>query len=164
MLRFRFWFAAGLFAVGCAVLPFAQSQPAQPPAPPKLKGPPKLEAVAETKLLMEGLTNPNVIALGQRLAEKPKDAESWTIIRGQALLIAETGNLLMIRPPKTKEGQDPWLAHATELRENATSLARAAGAKDYLQARTSLAAVANSCNRCHQTFRVAVRVDPFANE
>ncbi|MCI0700952.1 MAG: cytochrome c [Planctomycetia bacterium] len=160
MSCYRFWFAVALVAVGCTVLPVAQSQP----QPPKLKGPPKLEPVAETKLLMEGLADPNVRALGKLLSVKPKDAETWRVVRGQALLIAETGNLLMIRPPKTKQGQEAWMAHATELRENAAGLAQAAAAKDFLQARTSLAAVANSCNRCHQTFRVAARVDPFANE
>jgi cytochrome c556 len=69
-----------------------------------------------------------------------------------------------MRPPKTKAGEEPWQAHATELRESATGLARAAAAKDYLQARAALAGVANACNRCHQSFRVNVRVDPFPGE
>ncbi len=157
---FRARTVTGFAVIGlvCAFVPFAQSQPA------KGKAAPRLEPVAETKLLMEGMAAPNTRELGRLLAGKPKDAEAWAFARGQALLLAETGNLLMMRPPKTKEGQDPWLTHAADLRENATALARAAGAKDYLQARTSLAALANSCNRCHQTFRVAVRVDPFAGE
>ena len=70
----------------------------------------------------------------------------------------------MMRPPKTKGGEEPWLTHAGELRESATALARAAAAKDYLQARTALAGVANACNRCHQSFRVGVRVDPFPDD
>ena len=40
------------------------------------------------------------------LSQKPADVQSWTFARGQALLIAETGNLLMLRPPKgEKEGR-----------------------------------------------------------
>ena len=62
-----------------------------------------------------------------------------------------------------KVGEEAWQTHAADLRESATSLARAAAARDYLQARTALAGVANACNRCHQTFRVGVRVDPFAD-
>jgi hypothetical protein len=154
----RFWLAAAVLALGCAFLPFARSQP-RPTKPA-----PRLEPVAETKLLMEGMADPNLRALGKLLAARPKDAEAWAFARGQALLVAETGNLLLMRPPRTREGQDPWLTHAAELRDNAAALARAAAAKDYLQARTSLAAVANSCNRCHQSFRVPVRVDPFAGE
>ena len=102
--------------------------------------------------------------MGKLLSAKPKDADGWTFARGQALLLAEAGNLLMMRPPKAKAGEDSWLTHAGDLRESATALARAAAAKDYLQARTALAGVANACNRCHQTFRVGLRVDPFADD
>ena len=157
MTRTRFLFAAALIGIGCLFLPPAQSQPARVATP-------KLEPVAETKLLMEGMADPNTRALGKLFAAKPKDAEAWAFARGQALLLAETGNLLIMRPPKTKASQDAWLTHAAELRTHAVALARAAANKNYLQARTSLAAVANSCNRCHQTFRVGVRVDPFASE
>ncbi len=158
MIRTRFWFAAALFAA-CAFVPVAQSQPQ-----PAKKAAPKLEPVAETKLLMEGMADPNTKALGKLLAAKPKDAEAWSFARGQALLLAETGNLLLMRPPKTKDGQDSWLVHAADLRESAAGLARAAAAKDYVQARTALAGVANACNRCHQAFRVGVRVDPFPDD
>jgi cytochrome c556 len=159
MTRSRFWFATAAFAVGCLWLSSAQSQ-----QPVKPKPSTRPEPVAETKLLMEGMANPNIRALGKLLATKPKDAEAWSFARGQALLLAETGNLLLMRPPKAKASEDSWLSHAAELRESATALARAAAAKDYLQSRASLAAVGNSCNRCHQAFRVGGRVDPFSDE
>ena len=54
------------------------------------------------------------------------------------------------------------MTQCVDLRTNATALARAAAAKDYLQARKSLASLANACNRCHQSFRVESRIDPFA--
>jgi cytochrome c556 len=140
-----------------AFLSLAHGQPQPQPA----KKPIKLEAVAETKLLMEGLADPNTRALGKLLTNRPKDAEAWAFARGQSLLLAEAGNLLLMRPPKTKAGESAWLEHSADLRDQATALARAAAAKDYLQARAALAGVGNSCNRCHQQFRVAVRVDPF---
>src|SRR5882762_2117380 len=99
MTRTRFWFAAAVFAVGAVFLSFAHSQPQ-----PAKKAPPKLERVAETKLLMERIADPNTKALGKLFAAKPKDAEGWAFARGQALLLAEAGNLLMMRPPKTKAG------------------------------------------------------------
>jgi cytochrome c556 len=138
-------------------LSVAHSQPQPQPAKKAVK----LEPVAETKLLMEGLADPNTKALGKLLANKPKDAEGWAFARGQALLLAEAGNLLLMRPPRAAAGEAAWQTHSADLREQATNLARAAAAKDYLQARTALAGVGNACNRCHQTFRVAVRVDPF---
>jgi len=127
----------------------------QPPAPPKP------EPVAETKLLMDALAKPNFAALGKLLKDKPADADGWRFARGQALLLAETGNLLMLRPPRAKAAQDTWLGKAADLRKAATTLATAAGTKDYATARAGLAAVANACNRCHESFRVAVRVTPF---
>jgi hypothetical protein len=123
---------------------------------------PKPEPVAETRLLMEGLNQSNFRGLGRLLKEKPTDVEAWTFARGQALLIAETGNLLMLRPPRGK-GQDAWMDHAAELRDAATALGRAVGRRDYDRSVNALRDLAGKCNRCHQTFRVAARVTPFAD-
>lgn len=119
---------------------------------------PRLDPVAETKLLMEGLAQPNFKALDRYLKDEPADADAWQFARGQALLIAETGNLLMLRPPKSAAAEDAWMKRATDLREKATSLARAAAAKDGTKGRAALVAVANSCNRCHETFRIDVKI------
>jgi hypothetical protein len=137
--------------------------PARPQLLPRNRPPatPKLEPVAETKLLMEGLLQANVRGLEKNLRQPPGDAETWTFIRGQALLIAETGNLLLIRPPKTG-GQDAWMTGATELREKATTLARSAAARDADGSRRGLTDLSGTCNRCHQAFRVNVQVAPFA--
>jgi cytochrome c556 len=134
-----------------------QAQRAKAPAKPKL------EPVAETQLLMDGLNQANFRGLEKLLKEKPADAESWTYARGQALLIAETGNLLMLRPPRNR-GQDAWMDRAADLRDSATTLARAAGRRDFERSRATLGELAKSCNRCHQTFRVRTRVTPFAGD
>jgi hypothetical protein len=161
MPRVRYWAAAGLVGAACLLAPVARSQPGAA----KAKQPsPRLEAVAETKLLMEGLAESNLRGLGKHLRDKPADAEAWAFARGQALLIGETGNLLMMRPPRTAAGQEAWLGHAADLRAAAGTLARAAASKDYQKARTALAGLANVCNRCHQAFQVPARVDPFAEE
>ena len=157
---------AGLF-VGFAV----SQQPSPAPAPPRPVAPKsptapasqKLEAVAETKLLMEALAHPNYKGIGKHLRERPNDAASWSFARGQALLVAETGNLLMLRPPKT-QGQTTWFERAAELRSKATNLARTIAAKDFDGSRVAYVDLANSCNRCHQTFRIPVEIEPFAAE
>jgi hypothetical protein len=76
------------------------------------------------------------------------------------LLIAETGNLLMLRPPRN-QGQSVWMERAAELRNAATQLARTAAARDFERSRAGLVQLANTCNRCHQTFRIAVQIAPF---
>lgn len=119
---------------------------------------PSLEPVAETRLLMEGLAHPNFKAIDRHLKEEPADEEAWQFARGQSLIIAETANLLMLRPPKNKRAEETWMARATDLRDESSKLARAAAARDIGKSRAAFSAVAASCNRCHETFRVEVRL------
>src|SRR5262249_47586852 len=141
-------------ALGVTLAADAQDR-ARPPAGPA----PKLVPVAETKLVMEGVAQANYLGLERNLKQKPADVETWTFVRGQALLVAESGNLLMIRPPRN-EGQMVWMQRATDLREAAATLAKHAGNRDYDRAKPALADVAAACNRCHQTFRVPVQIGP----
>ncbi len=141
--------AAGLLLTTEAVPQAAPQRPA-----------PKLEAVAETALICDGLNRANFDGLGRLLAQRPKEAEAWTFARGQALLIAETGNLLMLRPPRN-QGQAEWMDRATQLRTAGTRLARLAADRDFDRGRAALVELGDACNRCHQTFRVPVRVTPF---
>jgi hypothetical protein len=150
-----FWPAVALLL---AVAGPALTQPKREPARPA----PKPEPVADTRLLMEGLNAANFKGLDRLLRDKPADDEAWAFVRGQALLIAETGNLLMLRPPKA-EGQDAWMERSAELREAATALARAAAARDLDKSQRGLVGMANVCNRCHLTFRSPMRVEPFAD-
>jgi hypothetical protein len=147
--------------VGPAPVASQPTPPKSQPTPSKSqKLQPKLEAVAETKLLMEALANTNFRGLERLLSQQPADQDNWVFARGQALLIGESANLLMMRPPRN-EGQPVWFERATELRSAATQLAHAVAKKDYSAARAGLQTVAGACNRCHQTFRVPVQIRPF---
>ncbi len=152
MRRAGFWATAGVVAGALAVTPGADSQVRPRPRP---------EPVAETKLLMNGLAAPNFRGLGKTLQNRPATAEGWAFARGQALLVAETANLLMLRPPTGREADGVWLDRAADLREAAGRLGRAAAAADFVKCRVGVAEVANACNRCHQAFRVPQRVTPF---
>jgi hypothetical protein len=125
---------------------------------------PRPEPVAETKLLMEALARPNVGGLNRILKNQPKEAEAWKFARGQALVVAEMGNLLLLRGPKDRATQEAWQARAGELRDAAAKLGKAAGARDFVGSRAALVDVANVCNRCHQGQKVAYQVTPFAEE
>jgi hypothetical protein len=148
-----------------ALLVLAMAEPAVPQTEDGRRGEPRPplrpEAVAETRLLMEALTEPNFRGLEKLLETRPANTEAWTFARGQALIIAETGNLLMLRQPRG-DGKAAWLQRAAEVRGAATRLARAAAARDYDLSRSVLASLANACNHCHQTFRVPVRMTPFS--
>lgn len=129
---------------------------------PDKKETPKFAVVADTKLLMEGINLPNFRGLEDLLRKKPADEEVWAIVRGQSFLIAESGNLLLLRPPRSG-GQDAWYRRATELRTAAAALGRAAAEKDFEACRNGLTELTATCNRCHTTFRVPVRFGPGAD-
>ena len=158
MGRLCFLSGLGLLLAGVPALPQTRPTPGPAPMPRPV---PRLQAVAETKLLMEGLAVANFRGLERLLKEKPASNETWSFARGQALLIAETGNLLLLRPPRNK-GRDTWQDRAMELRSRATTLARTLAGRDLERSRAALQDVANVCNRCHQTFQVQVRLVPFA--
>ena len=147
------WPFVALFLLGVLFLPTGQGQ-----TPAKIV--PKLEPVAETRLLMEGLAHANFRGLERNLTKQPADAQAWTFARGQALLVAETANLLMLRPPKNK-GEAVWFERSMDLRQQAVQLGQNLARKDYERSREGLQQVASSCNRCHQTFRVPIDIAPF---
>ena len=117
------------------------------------------ERVKMHQLLMEGLAHSNYRSVSRLLKAKPTDVDTWVFARGQAILIAETGNLLLLRPPKNT-GRDTWMRLASEMRTQATALARSTGGRDYARSKAALTNLTTSCNRCHQTFRVAAKVAP----
>jgi len=122
---------------------------------------PTLEPIAETKLLMAGLAHANFKGLERILSKQPGEDQAWTFARGQALLIAETANLLLLRPPRNP-GESAWMERAMGLRSQAVQLAHAISKKDVEQARGQLEQLAVSCNRCHETFKVPVQIEAFA--
>lgn len=156
----RLWWA--LLAAACSGL-LAMPGVSQTPMPsPRPKSPsPRLVPVAETKLIMEGINQPNFQGLEKLLQNKDLDAEGWKFARGQALLIAESGNLLMLRPPRNS-GEGAWMKAGTELRDTASSLARSLASRELLRSRAGLTQLANTCNKCHQAFNIQTRISAFS--
>jgi hypothetical protein len=151
----------GLFLAAAGDAQTIRPKVVRPAPAPKVEEPfvPRFAAMAETRLLMEGLANANYRGINRLLKEKPADAETWAFLRGQALLVAETGNLLLLRPPKNS-GRDAWMKLAMDMRTKAGAVARQAAEKDYEGAKKAVGVLTSSCNRCHQTFRVPVKIEP----
>jgi hypothetical protein len=126
--------------------------------PPKVV--PKLEPIAETRLLMEAIAHANFRGLERNLTKNPIDDQSWVFARGQALLIAESANLLMLRPPKN-QGESAWMERAMAMRKEAQQLAQHLAKKDVERSKAGMQQLANSCNRCHQTLKTPIEIVPF---
>lgn len=123
----------------------------------------RLVPLAETRLLMEGLTNANFLGLEKLLRADELDPEAWGFARGQALLIAESGNLLLLRAPRDAR-QEPWMKLAGEMRDSAGQLARWVQRRDLAQSRTAMSELAGRCNACHQAFEAGVRIQAFQQD
>src|SRR5437763_1387528 len=72
------------FAATAAVLLTSNMATPQPPRSTSARPRAKLEAVAETKLLMEGLLLPNFKGLERNLRQRPADDTAWTFARSSA--------------------------------------------------------------------------------
>jgi hypothetical protein len=81
----------------------------------------------------------------------PKDDKEWMAVQRNAVLLGESGNLMMMRGHARDQGQ--WIANAKMLVDAGAAAYRAARAKD-LNALTALEAPINaSCVSCHKQYR-----------
>jgi hypothetical protein len=99
---------------------------------------------------MEYVFQPTYKRLKADMAAAPDDESAWKGIKSNALILAEGGNLLLIRTPE-KEA-NAWQSHAVDVRELGGKLYRTAKTKDYDEARTIYVSLLNKCNSCHDKF------------
>jgi len=131
-------FLAGLFLLAPAV--FAQT-PSDTPFQP----------VATMKQLMLDVIYPASNSVLLAINRDPADEKEWADVRRGALMLAESGNLLIMRNRTAA-----WVADARLLMEAGAAAYKAADAKDI----RALALVADridaSCTTCHKQFRPAL--------
>jgi hypothetical protein len=99
---------------------------------------------------MEYVFEPTYKRLKAALAEQPQDAKIWKSIKSDALILAEGGNLLLLRRPQ--KDVEAWQQHALEVGQFGGQLYRAGKTKDYESVMTKYTAMLEKCNRCHQQF------------
>ena len=113
----------------------------------------QLEAVKVRAQIEAIESDPNVrdALIDQLIGPRKRELTAETIDQARHFL---SGQGLAIVPA----------TEVVELRERAARLAQGASARDLDRCRQSLAELAGTCNRCHQSFRVPVRITPFAAE
>lgn len=140
--------ATTVAAVGC-------TGPAAPPFKP----------VAETKVLMQAVLDPNADEIWDSAGEvltadgvedlRPKNDEQWTAVRNHAVTLTEAGNLLMMAPRATDGGQ--WMTLARALVDAGEACWRAADAKDADRLLNAGDALYTTCVNCHEKYMPANR-------
>ncbi|MEZ6040223.1 MAG: hypothetical protein R3C20_06940 [Planctomycetaceae bacterium] len=99
---------------------------------------------------MEYVFQPTYKRLKVTMANAPADNAGWKAMKSDALILAESCNLLYGRCVNDKT--DDWDAHTTASRSAAASLYKAAKAKDFEKASECYRTMLNKCNACHKQY------------
>ena len=125
-----------------------------PPAPPS---PTPFVPVADVQQLMEMVIDPaadvvwesvGTIITAERTEEIfPRSDEDWAVVRNNAMVLAESGNLLMLGD--RAKGEGPWMIMSRALVEAGTAALEAAEAKDADAVFAVGEQIYNACETCH---------------
>ena len=99
---------------------------------------------------MEYVMEPNYLRLKASMATSPADKKAWKAVKGDALTLAESANLLLLRAPK--EDADNWRKQSVAVRKHGGDLYRAARKSDYAAAHKAYMLMLKNCNSCHTQF------------
>jgi microsomal dipeptidase-like Zn-dependent dipeptidase len=150
--------AASLIASTVVLGALVACSPAPEPLP--------LRAVATVDELMDHVITPaaeiywgavSIIVDFDGITENfPRTDEEWERVRGAALALAESGNLLMIAPRAPDSGD--WLRLSAELIDAGVAAAEVASARDVDGVFDLSERIYNVCQACHEQYLV----DPAA--
>jgi len=99
---------------------------------------------------MEYVFQPTYKRLKDAVAVESKDNATWKIIKSDALILAESGNLLLGRSPESDA--EAWIKTSVKVREHGGQLYRAAKAKDPEAMQAAYLMMIENCNACHQKY------------
>ncbi|HUA84797.1 MAG TPA: hypothetical protein VMB85_13115 [Bryobacteraceae bacterium] len=112
---------------------------------------PSYELVGSVSRLMIDIIYPTSDALFYIERSPPKTDVEWNAIRGQALMLAESGNLLML--PGRARDQGNWMKDSKELIDAARLAYQAAAAKDMRGVLDQSERLTQACVTCHRQYR-----------
>ncbi len=126
---------------------------AQAPAAPRQAATarPPTRNVGSMSDLMVTIIYPASDALFYIESRTPKSDAEWTVLEGQALLVAESANLLML--PGRARDQKQWMADATLMLEAGAAAVKAAKAKNVEAIAALSDQLMESCTSCHKNYR-----------
>lgn len=99
---------------------------------------------------MEYVFEPTYKRLKLSMAAAPANNSAWKGIKGDALVLAESGNLLLHRQPK--DNVSTWDELSVAVRDAGGALYQSAKKKDYTTARQHYEMMLKKCNACHDKF------------
>lgn len=111
--------------------------------------------VATAADVMEHLVVPASNAVFRTSSELPNTDAEWKTLRGQAVLLAESGNLLLIGAPAKDNAE--WLTNAALLRDATEKFIKTLGTRDIDVIAAASEEVYVACEQCHAKYLGAGR-------
>jgi hypothetical protein len=124
------------------------------------QAPPTFHAVGNMSQLMIDIIYPTSDALFYVDREPPKNQHEWDLLRGQALMLAESGNLLMME--SRARDQENWVKYSKALIDLGSTAFKAAQAKDLDGIRALNDPLNDACVNCHLQYRPGYHRRPAA--
>ena len=122
--------------------------------------PPPFKPVADTKLLMQSVVDPNADLVWDAVKTietkdgtqeiRPKTDAEWAAVRNAAIAVAESGNLLMM-VPRAKNGGE-WMQLAQDMINTGEQAMKAAEARNAEKLFTVGGDLYDSCSNCHRKY------------
>jgi hypothetical protein len=126
--------------------------------------PPPFKSVADTKLLMQAVVDPNAYLVWNAVKTietkdgtqeiRPQTDAEWIDVRNAAVAVTESGNLLMM-VPRAKNGGE-WMQLAQDMITTGEAAIKAAEAKNADKLFTAGGDVYESCSNCHRKYPEAI--------
>jgi Cytochrome C' len=110
-----------------------------------------VRTLANVRELHDLMISPASDAVFDASSHEPLDAMGWTAARNQALVLAESGNLLMVGTRVRDNGN--WMKMSRAMVDAAALAATAAEKKDAMALETAVDAITVSCMECHRPYR-----------
>lgn len=107
-----------------------------------------VKAVATVSQLMQALIVPASNALFSVARQAPDSDAGWAEVRNSAVMLAESGNLLLIG--SRAEASDTWSATSRALIEAGATALKAAEARDPEGVGEAGNQIIDACERCHE--------------
>ena len=111
-----------------------------------------VKAIASVLEIMKTMTIPFSNAVFEAGGEPPNDDKGWETVRGQAIALAEGGNLLMLGS-RAKDHAE-WMKFSRALVDAGEAAAKAAAAKSAEQLSSASDALYETCAGCHKAYMV----------
>ena len=110
-----------------------------------------VRTLANVRELHDLMISPASDAVFNAAIDPPADAKGWTNARHQALLLAESGNLLMVGT-RVRDSNN-WMKMSRAMVDAAALAAAAAEKKDAKALEASTDSITTACMNCHRPYR-----------